>query len=108
VRTDACDPEPMTKSPAKTRNVLKKEALLLAIMLVIGVLLLPFAVYAVGNAIFGAYGGGEFTDFYGHLLAGAFSGNTGLVFLLLSPYLVWQTLRATIRLFRRASSAHSG
>ena len=98
----------MTESPGKTRSTLKKEALLLAIMLVVGVLLLPFAIYAVGNAVFGAYGGGEFTDFYGQLLAGAFSGNADLVFLLLSPYLVWQTLRATVQLFRRASQPHSG
>ena len=87
---------------------MKKEAILLAVMLAIGILLLPLAIFAVGNAVFGDYGDGEYSDFYGTLLADAFSGNLGLLFLILSPYLVWQTLRVTVRLFRHRPRTSPG
>ena len=98
----------MAAAPSNARAIVKKEAILLAVMLAIGILLLPLAIFAVGNAVFGDYGDGEYSDFYSKLLADAFSGNLGLLFLILSPYLVWQTLRVTVRLFRRRPGSSPG
>lgn len=69
-------------------------------MLAGGLLLLPAAVYLVGKSVFGEYGGSGFTEFYGTVHSELLSGNLSVWFLVLSPYLIWQLMRFTIRAFR--------
>ncbi len=67
-----------------------------------GLLILPIAIYLVGKAIFGAYGGGDFLTFYTDIHGDIRDGELVVWFLVLSPYLIWQTLRWTFRYFKFA------
>lgn len=71
-------------------------------MLLGGLFLLPVAIYVVGRLLFGEYGGTGFTAFYGMLHSDLRSGAPSAWFLVLSPYLIWQLLRLTLRAFRAA------
>lgn len=75
---------------------LTKEAALFLGLLFFGFVLMPIAIYLVGQDLFGAYGGNGYGDFFGSLSAKIRAGELVAWFLILSPYLVWQTLRATI------------
>ncbi len=80
---------------------LKRESLLALGFLLFGVLLLPVAVYFVGHAVFGEYPGG-LGSFYKDSLGRLAELQPASWFLALSPYLVWQSLRLTWWLLRRA------
>ena len=80
----------------------KKESILFLWMLLGGLFLLPIAVYVVGRLLFGEYGGTGFSAFYGMLHSELRSGAPSVWFLVLSPYLIWQLLRLTLRAFRVA------
>lgn len=86
-------------------QILRRETLTLLLFLFAGVLLLPIAIYIVGGEIFGAYSGSGFGDFYRDIHGDLRDGQSVVIFLLLSPYLVWQLLRASIDVFRRMSPA---
>jgi hypothetical protein len=73
--------------------ILRKEVLLLAIFLLLGLVALPIAVYSVGQVIFGDYGGQGFWQFFLDLSGRVRSGEPAALFLVLSPYIGWQTLR---------------
>lgn len=90
---------PATVSSGKRK--LRKEAILFGALFFGGLLLLPLAVYFVGQAIFGNYGGGDFFDFFVALHGRLWSGEPTVIFLMLSPYLLWQTLRLTVFALRR-------
>jgi hypothetical protein len=80
----------------KTSNLstlLKKEAAVFLILLLIGLVLLPICIWFVGNAVFGAYDGAGYSDFFGTLSGKIRSGNPVAWFLVLSPWIVWQCLR---------------
>jgi len=74
-----------------------------AVLAFVGLTILPLAIYVVGRAVFGDYGDGGLLDFYRMLLREFLSGEPVVWFLLLSPYLLWQLARLTLRGFR-----HSG
>ncbi len=93
----------MTASPPLTKNVVAREAILLAIWLLVGLLLLPIAIYLVGRMIFGEYGGEGLTGFIEEIYRGILAGDGVVWFLFLSPYLGWQVLRLTAWLFRRTT-----
>lgn len=61
--------------------------------LFVGLVVLPIGVYLVGQVIFGDYGGQGFAQFYVDLSGRVRSGDGAALFLVLSPYLAWQTLR---------------
>lgn len=82
-------------------NILAREAAWLAGLLFTGLVILPLSIYVVGNAVFGEYGAGTLWDFYADLLGKFLAGEPAVWFLLLSPYLLWQLCRLTIRGFRR-------
>ena len=65
-----------------------------------GLLILPFAVYMVGNSVFGAYGGTGFSAFYGTLNSAIWDGELAILFMVFSPYAIWQLTRLTIWGFR--------
>ena len=90
----------MTTSPETIGQSAKREAILFAACLVFGLLILPAAIFLVGQAVFGDYGGGGIGDFYGGLQQRIRNGDLVVWFLVLSPYLFWQVLRLTILTFR--------
>ena len=75
----------------------RRESVLFLWLLVGGLFLLPIAVYLVGRRIFGDYGGTGYTAFYAMLYSELQSGDMSVWFLALSPYLIWQVLRLTLR-----------
>ena len=92
-----------TENP-NTAKTVRRELILLLVLLPAGLLLLPAAVYIVGSAVFGAFGGGGFGDFFGMLMAELRRGEPAVWFLDLSQYLVWQLLRLTFGAVRAAGS----
>jgi hypothetical protein len=64
-------------------------------LLFFGLLILPLAIYFVGKAVFGEYGGSGFGAFYGTLHRAIRASDPVVLFLVLSPYLIWQLTRLT-------------
>jgi len=83
----------LAESSVSFRRVLRKEAALLVGFVFIGLVVLPIAIYAVGLSIFGDYGGRGYGEFFSDLSARIRTGDAAAWFLVLSPYLGWQTLR---------------
>jgi len=93
----------VTASPLSTRNIVSREAILFGTLVLVGLLLLPIAIYLVGRMIFGEYGGEGLTGFIEELYRGVLAGEGVVWFLILSPYLGCQVLRLTAWLFRRTT-----
>jgi len=83
----------LSDNPSPIVNTLKKEGALFAVLLFVGFVLLPMAIWLVGKAVFGAYGGTGYSDFFGNISGKIRGGDLVAWFLVLSPYLVWQCLR---------------
>lgn len=96
-------PEESVTVSRSAKQVALKEAALFFGLLFFGFVLMPVAIYLVGKEIFGNYGGYGYADFFGTLSAKIRSGEGVAWFLVLSPYLAWQTLRLTVFGWRRAS-----
>lgn len=79
--------------PSSRGKSLKKEASLFAGLLFLGLVILPIAVWFVGKAVFGVYGGTGYGDFFGTLIGKIRGGDLVAWFLVLSPWLVWQIAR---------------
>lgn len=82
---------------------IRKEALLLLILFVGGIVLMPAAIYFIGQMIFGSYGGGGFGDFFGAIGAKLLAADGVAWLLVASPYLILQCLRITAFAWRRSS-----
>lgn len=80
----------------------RKELLLLSLLLFFGLVLMPIAIYVVGDAIFGEYGGHGYGAFFKTLSGKLRSGDGVAWFLVLSPYLVWQVFRLMVFAWRRS------
>lgn len=93
----------MSEQPFSLSRVLRKEAAAFAGFLFFGLVLLPVVIWFVGKAVFGAYGGAGFADFYGTLSGKIRSGDLAAWFLVLSPWLAWQVLRLTALGWRSAA-----
>lgn len=72
---------------------LARELAWLAALLIVGIVLLPIAIWVVGRTIFGDYEGGAYMDFFGALAGRLATGDLAAWFLVLSPYLAICTLR---------------
>jgi len=96
----------LADSAPNVRSVLRKETALLVGFVFIGLVVLPIAIYAVGLNIFGAYGGGGYGSFYSDLSGRIRSGDVVAWFLVLSPYLGWQTLRLIGFAWRATARPH--
>ena len=83
----------MSNPQSGLRRILTKELALVATLLFFGLAVLPIAVWFVGKAVFGAYGGAGYMEFFGTLSGKIRSGDLVAWFLVLSPYLVWQIVR---------------
>jgi H+/Cl- antiporter ClcA len=84
------------------RKTITREASLFLGLLLIGLVLLPVAVYIVGQAIFGDYGGGSYGHFISELSGRVRTADPAAWFLVLSPYLGWQILRLVALVWRVA------
>lgn len=94
--------------PKSLKKRAERELALLLLLLLAGLLLLPISVYIVGDAIFGDYAGAGFGGFYASLHEQLRNGQAAVWFLVLSPYLAWQTARLTVFVFRRGRPAPAG
>lgn len=83
----------VTERQSNLRKAVTRELGLLLGLLFVGMVLLPIAVYVVGQAIFGDYGGSGYGHFFSELSGRIRAGDAAAWFLVLSPYLGWQTLR---------------
>lgn len=81
------------KKTSPLGKILRKEAALLSGLLLFGLVILPMAIWFVGNALFGAYGGQGYSEFFGVLSGKIRGGDLVAWFLVLSPWLVWQCVR---------------
>ncbi|MDZ7770918.1 MAG: hypothetical protein U5K38_18645 [Woeseiaceae bacterium] len=91
----------MSTAPSAAKARLKRELALFLILMLFGILLLPIAIYFVGDAIFGDYAGAGFSDFYSTLHEALRGGELMVWYLVLSPYVILQLLRLTLYGFRR-------
>lgn len=78
------------------KKILFRETATLLVLLFAGILLLPLAVYLVGQSVFGEYSGAGFSGFYTQLHHDIRDGHTVVWYLILSPYIIWQLLRLTV------------
>lgn len=90
------------------KKTLKREAALFLSLLFLGLVVMPIVIYVVGRNLFGTYGGAGYGDFFNMLSGKVRSGDRVAWFLVLSPYLAWQTLRLTLYGWRRTTAARAG
>ena len=83
----------LSQQQSSILRIIRKEAFLLIGFLFLGLVVLPIAIYAVGDAIFGEYGGHGYRQFFGDLSGRIRDGDRAAWFLVLSPYVAWQTMR---------------
>lgn len=74
-------------------NPLVREAIVLVALLLTGLLLLPLAIFLVGDVVFGDYEGDGYGQFFESILGRLGAGERFAWFLVLSPYLVVQIFR---------------
>ena len=86
----------MTEQHSAFRRRATKEIALLSGLMFLGLVVMPVAIFLVGEQFFGTYGGHGYGDFIGTLTAKIRSGDRVAWFLIMSPYLAWQTLRLTV------------
>jgi len=94
----------MSEQQPVWKKAVNHELALFLWLLLAGLTLLPLAVYFVGEAVFGKYDGSGFAEFYRMLHGELRDGEPALWFLSLSPYIIWQLLRLTVKAFRVAGS----
>lgn len=85
----------------KIKRVVARESALFLVLGSVGLVALPICIYLVGTLVFGAYESGGLGAFFGALQRELRSGEWSVLFLLLSPWILWQLARLTIRGFRR-------
>lgn len=91
------------------KSILRREGTLLVLLGFAGLVLLPVCIYVVGLLVFGRYEDGGFGEFFGDLRRELFSGEPAVLFLLLSPWILWQLMRLVIWGFRRLTPPpHTG
>ncbi|NIV19004.1 MAG: hypothetical protein GWN47_11640 [Woeseiaceae bacterium] len=86
-----------------TRKIVTREVALLTALLFVGLVIMPVALYWLGQKLLGQFGGYGYADFYGTLTARFRNGDSATWFLVLSPYLAWQALRLTAWAWRHAN-----
>ena len=96
----------MTESRNSFKRILRRESVTLVLLVLVGVLFLPLAVYLVGEKIFGDYVSGGFGSFYRDIHSNLREGQPVVIFLLISPYLVWQLLRLSFYAFHKMAPDH--
>lgn len=85
------------------KSTLTREIALFLVLLFVGFVIAPIGIFFVGQQVFGEFGGHGYADFFGTLSAKVRHGEPVAWFVVLSPYLLWQTLRLTRYGWRRSS-----
>jgi len=75
------------------RQRISKEIALFSGFVFVGLVILPSLIFAVGESVFGTYGGVGYFDFFATLSGKVRGGDHVAWFLISSPYLGWQCLR---------------
>lgn len=83
------------------QRIARRELALFLILLLLGLVLLPLGVFFVGDLVFGDYGPAGFSGFFNTLSGKIRDGDWVAWFLVLSPYLAWQTVRLTAFFWRQ-------
>jgi len=95
----------VNQQPHKQRIL--KEVALFTGLLFAGFVLVPIAIYWVGQNVLGEYGGQGYSDFFATLSAKIRGGELVSWFFILSPYLAWQLLRLTVFAWHRVTPTKS-
>jgi hypothetical protein len=90
----------LNNAPSPVLPILKKELALLAVLLFVGIAVLPVAVWFVGDVVFGTYNGNGLAGFFGSLGSKLRSGDPAAWFLVISPWLGVQVVRLAARGWR--------
>jgi hypothetical protein len=90
----------VAKKENSLRHIALRELCLFLCLLFVGMVLLPVAVFFVGDQVFGSYGGHGFSDFFGRISGKIRAGDQVAWFLVLSPYVAWQTVRLSALFWR--------
>ena len=88
----------------KFKQIATKELALFSGLLFLGLVVLPIAIYQVGQVVFGAYGGFGYGDFFRRLSEDIRQFDPATWFLVLSPWLGWQILRLSAAAWRLTRS----
>ena len=94
----------MAAKHSPLKRIAVRESALFAGFLLVGLLVLPIAVFVVGKSVFGAYGGDGYMDFFGKLTMKLLAFDGDAWFLILSPYMGLQTLRLTLLGWRKTAA----
>ena len=92
----------MPTSPPTLRQRITRETALFVTLFFAGFVLLPVAIWLVGDALFGDYGGAGYQGFFSLLSAKIRDGDGVAWFLVLSPYLGVSVLRLVRFAWRQA------
>lgn len=92
----------MPTIPATLRHRITRETALFVGLFFAGFVLLPIAVWLVGDALFGDYGAAGYPGFFSQLSAKIREGDGVAWFLVLSPYLGVSVLRLMRWAWRQA------
>jgi len=76
--------------------MVRRELLWALIGLVVGLLLLPPAIWLIGSRVFGPYAGGNARDLVDHFYRGLGQGQQAPWIVVLGPYLAIVVLRLTV------------
>ena len=87
---------------SKLKTTLTREIALFLVLLFVGIVIAPIGIFVVGQQIFGEFGGYGYSEFFGTISAKLRRGEAVTWFFVLSPYLLWQTLRLTLYGWRRS------
>ena len=90
----------MTKIKSSLRKIAVREIALFLSLLLFGLVVLPIGIFMVGDQVFGDYGSTGFSGFFNTLSGKIRDGDWVAWFLILSPYLGWQTIRLTALAWR--------
>ena len=83
----------MPEKERSIKQIVTNEAALFLGLFFVGFAILPVAIYFVGNAVFGAFEGNGYNEFFSSLSGRIRSGDRAAWFLVASPYLAIMTLR---------------
>lgn len=95
----------MTAVQKTVRQRIAKELGLFFGLLFVGFVLVPIAIFMVGGSIFGDYGAGDYSTFFGNLSGRVRHWDKVAWFLALAPYLGISVLRLTAWAWRRTAPA---
>ena len=89
------------------RHRVTAEAGLFFGLLFMGLVLMPIAIFFVGDAVFGSYGGYGYGEFFGTLSDKILDGDKVAWFLVLSPYLAIFVLRLMVWGWRQTTPSRN-